>query len=147
MKCPFCRSEDTEVYNTRTPKFANQIWRRRRCQSCHEAFTTYEAADLGFMRVVDAHGHKTRYSRSQLFSAIYQAFVEIPRKDATIDAVTDTIEAKVLDLQQTEVSSGEVTRIVLSTLKHFYTAAFLRYLSSHADLANSAQLKKELKKY
>src|SRR5450756_2549074 len=115
MKCPFCRSDETEVYNTRSTKFASQIWRRRRCQSCHEAFTTYEAPDLGFIRVVGPRGHKTRYSRSQLFSGIYQAFADIPRKDATIDAVTDTIEAKILDLQQTEVSSAEVARIVLST--------------------------------
>jgi len=147
MKCPFCRSDQTEVYNTRSTKFANQIWRRRRCQACHEAFTTYEAADLGFMRVVGARGRTTRYSRSQLFTGIYQAFTDIPHKDSTIDAVTDTVEAKILDLQQTKVGSDDVARIVLSTLKHFNTAAFLRYLASHTDLASNAQLRKELKKY
>ena len=147
MKCPFCRSNETEVYNTRTTKFGNQIWRRRRCQSCHGAFTTYEAADLGFLRVVGADRHKTRYSRSVLFSGVYDAFTATAGKDATIDAVTDTVEAKILDLQRPELSSAEIAGIVLSTLKHFNTAAFLRYLASHADLANGSQLKKELKKY
>lgn len=147
MKCPFCRQDTTEVYNSRNTKSGTQIWRRRRCLSCHESFTTYEAPDLGFIKVIKKTGQKQRYSRAKLYSGIYGAFLSIPSKENTVDAVTDTIEAKLLDLKQAELASAEIAKIVLTTLKHFNTAAFVRYLAYQADLASDAQLKKELKKY
>src|SRR5688572_21257670 len=146
MKCPLCRSTTTEVYNSRTTRFATQIWRRRRCLSCHESFTTYEAPDLGFLKVVKKTGKKQRYSRAKLYSGIYGAFLSIPAKETTVDAVTDTIEAKLLDTKRAEITSAQIAKIVLITLKHYNTAAFLRYLAYQADLASDAQLKKELKK-
>jgi transcriptional repressor NrdR len=147
MKCPFCRERSTEVYNTRTTKFENQIWRRRRCQNCHEAFTTYEAPDLGFIKVIKKTGKKERYSRAKLYSGLYGAFLSISQKENTVDAVTDTIEAKLLDRRESVISSHDIARIVLITLKHFNTAAFLRYLAYQTDLVSDAKLKKELKKY
>ncbi len=147
MKCPFCREDTTEVYNSRTTKFGTQIWRRRRCSHCHESFTTYEAPDLGFLKVIKKSGKKQRYSRAKLYSGIYGAFLSIPAKETTVDAVTDTIEAKLLDTRQRELASSEIARLTLTTLKHFNTAAFVRYLAYQTDLASDAQLKKELGKY
>ena len=147
MKCPFCREETTEVFNSRPTRFGTQIWRRRRCGSCHESFTTYEAVDLGFLKVIKKTGKKQRYSRARLYSGIYGAFLSIPQKETTVDAVTDTIESKILDTKKPEISSDEIATIVLITLKHFNTAAFLRYLSYQADIVSDAQLKKELRKY
>jgi transcriptional repressor NrdR len=147
MKCPFCRAETTDVYNSRSTRFGTQIWRRRRCLQCHESFTTYEAPDLGFLKVVKKTGKKERYSRAKLYSGIYGAFLSIPRKETTVDAVTDTIEAKILDTKLREIPSHDIARIVLTTLKRFNTAAFLRYLAYQTDLASDAQLKRELGKY
>lgn len=147
MKCPFCRQDTTEVYNSRTTKFGTQIWRRRRCQNCHESFTTYEAPDLGFLKVVKKSGRKERYSRAKLYSGIYGAFLSIPAKETTVDAVTDTVEAKLLDTKRRELASADIARIVLTTLKHYNTAAFMRFLAYHADPTSDAQLRKELNKY
>lgn len=147
MKCPFCREDTTEVFNSRATHFGSQIWRRRRCLSCHESFTTYEAADISFLKVVKKTGQKQRYSRAKLYSGVYGAFLSIPHKETTVDAVTDTIEAKLLDTKQRELSSQDIAHIVLTTLKHFNMAAFLRYLAYQTDLTSDAQLKLELKKY
>ena len=147
MKCPFCRQDTTEVYNSRSTRFGTQIWRRRKCLSCHESFTTYEAPDLSFLKIVKKTGKKQRYSRAKLYSGIYGAFLSIAAKETTIDSVTDTIEAKLLDTKKAELNSAEVATVVLTTLKHFNTSAFLRYLTYHADLASDAHLAKELKKY
>lgn len=147
MKCPYCRAEATEVFNSRPTRFGSQIWRRRRCQSCRESFTTYEAIDLGFLKVVKKGGKKQRYSRAKLYSGVYGAFLSIPQKETTVDHVTDTIEAKILDTKKREITSSEIARIVLATLKRFNTAAFVRYLAYQTDLASDAQLKAELRKY
>lgn len=147
MKCPYCRHPDTEVYNSRSTKFETQIWRRRRCQNCHESFTTYEAPDLGFLKVIKKSRRRERYSRAKLYSGIYGAFLSIPQKETTVDAVTDTVESKLLDTKKRTITTQEIADIVLSTLKHFNTAAFVRFLAYHADLASDAQLARELKKY
>src|SRR4051812_5090176 len=112
MKCPYCRSETTEVYNSRPTRFGSQIWRRRRCLGCHESFTTYEMIDLGFLKVVKKGGKKQRYSRAKLYSGIYGAFLSIPHKETTVDQVTDTIEAKILDTKKREITSSDIARIV-----------------------------------
>jgi transcriptional repressor NrdR len=147
MKCPFCREDNTEVFNSRTTKSQTQIWRRRKCLSCGLSFTTYEAPDLGFLKVVKKTGKKQRYSRAKLFAGIYGSFLSIPAKETTVDAVTETIEAKLLDTRKAELTSDEIAAIVLSTLKHFNTAAFVRFLAYQTDLTSNAQLKKELRKY
>src|SRR5438477_8514476 len=146
MKCPFCRADTTDVFNSRPTRYGSQIWRRRRCLECKESFTTYEAPDLGFLKVVKKTGKKQRYSRAKLYSGVYGAFLSIPAKETTVDAVTDTIEAKILDTKKRELTSEHIARVVLVTLKHFNTSAFLRYLAYQTDLANDAQLKRELKK-
>lgn len=147
MKCPFCRENTTEVFNTRPTRFGTQIWRRRKCLHCHESFTTYEAPDLGFLKVIKKNGKKQRYSRAKLYSGIYGAFLAIPSKETAVDGVTDTIEAKLLDSKQREIKSSDIAKVVLATLKHFNTAAFVRYLAYQTDLASDAQLMRELKKY
>ncbi len=147
MKCPFCRHDTTEVYNSRPTKAAGQIWRRRRCTNCHEAFTTYEAVDLGFISVLKRSGAFQPYSRAKLYLSIYGACSSLKSPQATVDAVTDTVEAKLLDLRLAQLPAAQIAAIVLTTLKHFHTSAFVRYLSQQTTLLSDAQLKKELKKY
>lgn len=146
MKCPHCRATNTEVFNSRTTKFGNQVWRRRRCMECQATFTTYEAPDLGFLQISKRHGKTERYSRAKLFSSIYSVF-DIKNQQDAIDAVTDTVEAKLLELTEPELAAAELAQIVLQTLKHYNTTAFVRYLAGQTDLANEAALRKELKKY
>ncbi|HEX3082332.1 MAG TPA: ATP cone domain-containing protein, partial [Candidatus Saccharimonadia bacterium] len=111
MKCPFCRSNQTEVYNTRTTKSGGQLWRRRRCQVCHEAFTTYEAPDLHNILRVSQDGRQTPYSRARLYAALVRA---LEGHSNAADALTDTIEAKILDLKTRIVSVDQVASVVLS---------------------------------
>lgn len=147
MLCPFCRSTDTEVFNSRSTRFGTQIWRRRRCLKCKETFTTYEYPDLSFLKVVKKSGTKQRYSRAKLYSGIYGSFLSIKAKETTVDGVTDTVEAKLLDMRKRELTSQQIADVVLRTLKKFNTAAFIRFLAYQTDLSSDAQLKQELRKY
>jgi transcriptional repressor NrdR len=102
---------------------------------------------LGFLTIVSKESTRRPYSRAKLFSSVYGAFLTIPTKDATIDALTSTIETKLLDLRKTDIDTAEIGRIVLSTLKQFDTSAFIRFLAAHTNLPTGIELKKELKKY
>jgi transcriptional repressor NrdR len=147
MKCPFCRQSITEIFNSRATKSGTQTWRRRHCLNCGKSFTTYEAPDLKFLKITPLHGPSRRFSRAQLFSSLYEAFQDLPHKADTIDAVTDTIEAKLLDLQRPNLTPAQIATITLETLKHFHTPAFLRYLSAHGDVTTPKNLKKALRQY
>lgn len=146
MKCPFCRSDQTEVYNTRSTRSGSQLWRRRRCLTCHEAFTTYEAPRLSWLQVEAQNASRRPYSRARLYSAVVSAFDNHASSDTT-DAITDTVESKLLDLKSKIITTNQIAAIVLTTLRHFDTPAFLRYLASHADVSSKADLKRQLKNY
>ncbi len=147
MKCPFCRETTTEVYNSRNTRTGNQIWRRRRCKSCRQSFTTYEYVNLSFITIKKRAGATDPYSRAKLYSSIYQAFSGLNYDQETIDAVTDTVENKLLEIKTDAIDANELAHTILVTLKHFNASAFLRYLSLQTDLASSSQINKELKKY
>lgn len=147
MKCPFCRSDQTEVYNTRPTKFRSQLWRRRRCRSCHEAFTTYEAPDLGFLQVMSSDGSQRPYSRARLYADLSTALNPAGTSPADIDAVTDTVESKLLDQKSPTLKTTDISSTILTTLKNYDMPAFLRYLASHADLRSRSELRRQLKNY
>jgi len=44
MKCPFCKSEDVRVIDTR--KYDTCILRVRLCEKCHMSFQTAETCDV-----------------------------------------------------------------------------------------------------
>tara|TARA_R100000742_G_C4271284_1_gene90169 strand:+ start:904 stop:1134 length:231 start_codon:yes stop_codon:yes gene_type:complete len=48
MNCPHCLTGTSEVIRVATRDFKGvpYVQRRRRCNSCHQKFSTYEAADL-----------------------------------------------------------------------------------------------------
>ncbi len=147
MKCPYCRTAATEIYNSRATKFGSQTWRRRRCQNCRQSFTTYEAADLSFLQVAPAAGRPQPYSRLKLYAALADAFSSDPTHQTDINHLIDTIESKLLDLRQPRVTPADISRLALTTLKHFNTAAFMRYLATHLSPSSSTELKNQLKQY
>lgn len=142
MECPFCGHRRTEVYNSRNTSSAKKVWRRRRCYSCNQAFTTYEAADLSFITIHKQDGSKQPYIRSKLLISIYfacQGLLEGQLED--IDAIVDTIEAKLADMRQVELGTEVVAEATIATLKHFHLGAYMRYLSYRDNLNNTAQLR------
>lgn len=147
MCCPFCRAEETEVYNSRSTRQSQQVWRRRRCLSCRESFTTYERLETGFLKVVKKTGRRERFSRAKLYSGLYGAYLSVADKERLVDRVTDLVETRILDLRQAEVPSQTIAEIALSVLKSENTAAFVRFLAYQADLRSESQLMRELKKY
>lgn len=144
MHCPICGHKRTEVYNSRNTAQHRRIWRRRRCVACKEAFTTYEASDLSFIKISKQGGTNESYVRSKLLISLYHATMGLPAQMEMIDALTDTIEDKIIGLGQSTVTTNEIAAIAASVLKRFHTSAYVRYLSYRGDLASHSHLKEAL---
>lgn len=147
MKCPFCREPQTDTVNSRPTYHESQIWRRRRCLHCQAVFTTYERADLGFIKVIKKSGKKERYSRAKLFAGIYGAFLSIPNKERAVDAVINEIESRILDLRTKEVPSVAISKVVLNVLADTNVPAFTRFLAYNTNPKTLSELKKEIGRY
>lgn len=72
MVCIYC-GNDTKVTNSRHQKSLNQVWRRRRCLSCGNDFTTHEIAALETSWVVSNKSQLEPFSADLLFVSIYEA--------------------------------------------------------------------------
>jgi transcriptional repressor NrdR len=149
MECPFCHKPVTAVTNSRPSRGNAQIWRRRRCLSCKEIFTTHELIDLSHILVIKKSGNTERFSRMKLYSGIFYASQpsKIPSRELFIDSITRAIEKDILSEKKKKVTSDEVASIVLAHLRKKHTPTFLRFLTNCKDITNEAQLKRELGKY
>ncbi len=133
MLCPFCQHPKTQVFNSRGTTRSTQVWRRRRCLKCKNAFTTYEAYDLRFLDVRTAAGTVAPYARARLFSSIYMAFVGDPQggRDQKIDDITSTVEYKLQAAHQSLLDRDDIIGIVVESIKPISMTATMRYLADH----------------
>jgi transcriptional repressor NrdR len=144
MECPFCGSNNTDVADSRPTYSGSQVWRRRRCLSCKKIFTTYEKALINFMKIQKKSGRLERYSRAKVYTGIYGAYLRVPAKENVVDKLTDQVEANLLKIHKSVVSSLVIADIVLPLLRAADTAAFVRYLSRQRNITNEDQLLAEL---
>jgi transcriptional repressor NrdR len=149
MICPFCRSQQVYVKNSRPTKGGFQIWRRKHCQNCGEIFTTHEIIDLSHLVVIKKSGKKERFSHAKLYSGIYRSAIGYRgcNRENMVDQVTGEIEKEILILRKKEITTQEISEIILNQLKSRQSGTFLRFLAYNKEITNEIQLKKEIAKY
>ena len=134
MLCPYCASENISVVNSRSTKANSQIWRRRRCDDCHDVFTTYEKIDLSYLKVIKKSSRREYYQRSKLYSGIYKAAsdgggVDRGTMGLLSEKITDRIERKILLTRKKRITTQEIFRLVGEVMRVSYPNIWVRYLS------------------
>ncbi|MEM6775984.1 MAG: transcriptional regulator NrdR, partial [Pseudomonadota bacterium] len=86
MHCPFCNAFDTKVIDSRLVSDGTQVRRRRECLTCHERFTTYEAAELLMPRVIKQNGSREPFDEEKLRAGFLRALEKRPVSVETIEA-------------------------------------------------------------
>jgi transcriptional repressor NrdR len=142
-------SNDTSVYNSRQTARLNNVWRRRRCESCKKTFTTNESVDPG--SVIKVTGARTvrPFSQTTLLLSIFKVcdHLDSPEKDAQY--ITQTVLQKLYKLATKNfqlVDKQDIITTVLETLKPYNLAAYVKYLSYYAPQMDSRTLNMNLKK-
>ncbi len=140
--------------NSRLTKGGSQVWRRRKCNVCGKAATTYERFDMTHLMILTSSPKKktnqlieTPYSRSKLFYSLAKAFTESNQEISQVDGLLDTIETKLSQTNQIKMECNELTSLVLETIKPVNLSAFMYYLASHGQISNNTELKKLIKQY
>jgi transcriptional repressor NrdR len=133
MDCPFCHSQQIFVTNSRPTAKGTQIWRRKKCLTCGELFTTYEKIDLSYLKVIKRNGDIQRYHRAKLFVSIYHPASEIKNADRGqtaefAETITQEVEMEIIVHKQKMITTQGILDIVLKKIYKRSPSIFLKYL-------------------
>lgn len=144
MRCPFCRTDDSRVVDSREQSGGDTIRRRRECVSCHRRFTTYERVEAVSLIVIKKDGRREEFNPDKLRQKVRVALTKRPVSEEQIDRLIAKIEAELLALNVKEVPTEEVGESVLRHLKELDQVAYIRFASVYREFADLAELRKEM---
>ena len=126
MHCPFCRSHDTRVLDSRVAEDGSNVRRRRACTACEKRFTTVEQMQL---TVLKRSGAAEPFSREKAVAGVAKACKGRPVGDDDLARLGQTVEDALRDRGWAEVPSHEVGLAILGPLRELDEVAYLRFAS------------------
>ena len=133
MRCPYCQSEDTQVKDSRPAEDGSAIRRRRVCPDCGGRFTTFERVQLRDLVVVKKSGRKVPFDRDKLARSLEIACRKRNVEPVRIERAVTGIVRQLESSGETEVTTGEVGRLVMEALKAIDDVAYVRFASVYRN--------------
>ncbi len=144
MRCPYCRTRDSRVIDSRELSGGDSIRRRRECVACHRRFTTYERVESVTLTVVKKDGRREPFGQDKLRQKIRVALTKRPISEDTLDHIVSQVEAELLKKGTKEVASAEIGEAVLRELKATDQVAYIRFASVYREFADLEDLRREV---
>lgn len=126
MRCPYCRSDDSRVVDSRAFDDGLGIRRRRECLECSRRFTTTETSVL---YVVKRSGATEPFSRAKVVSGVRKACQGRPVSEDDLALLAQQVEDYLRAEGQAEVPAMEVGLAILAPLRELDEVAYLRFAS------------------
>ena len=149
MLCPFCKSEDTQVKDSRPSEDGTAIRRRRQCNRCDARFTTFERVQLREVSVIKRDGSKVLFDRDKLSRSFN---VALRKRNIVQDKIEMEINEIVKKLESTgepDVASEYIGSLVMKALLQLDKVGYVRYASVYRNFAAPKEFEEfvnELKK-
>lgn len=147
MKCPFCNQDNTKVVDSRPVEDTNSIRRRRMCDACGKRFTTYEKVETIPLSVIKKDQNREQYDREKLQAGILRACYKRPIPIEKIEAMMDSIEGDIFNLEEREIPSTKIGEVVMEHLKDLDAVAYVRFASVYREFKDVSTFMDELKKF
>ncbi|MGC8928145.1 MAG: transcriptional regulator NrdR [Myxococcota bacterium] len=145
MKCPFCKSPNTRVIDSRVSKNELSIRRRRECLTCKKRFTTFEVVEFELPSVVKKDGRREPYDRQKILTGLKKACEKRPIPTTTLEEIVTEIERMLIESGEKEVSSSLIGELVMQRLKNLDNIAYIRFASVYRQFGDIEELLKEVK--
>ena len=131
MRCPYCGCDDTKVVDSR---YTEEKQRRRRlCPDCGKRFTTYESVERPELLVNNKDNTYEPFDCNKLIKGLSFAVKKRPVSGQEIINIADGIENMCLSTNRDQISTAEISDIVLSRLKTLDEVAYVRFASVNKD--------------
>lgn len=144
MRCPYCKSVEDRVVDSRLAEDGGAIRRRRECASCSRRYTTFERAEGAGLRVVKRSGERMPYLRAKVISGIEKACKNRPVSEEQIEAMAERIEEALRNTGSDEATTQEVGLAVLDVLREVDEVAYVRFASVYKDFQEVDDFEREL---
>ncbi|WP_151705100.1 transcriptional regulator NrdR [Nitrincola alkalilacustris] len=144
MHCPFCGANETKVVDSRLVAEGQQIRRRRECISCHERFTTFEAAELLMPKVVKTDGTRQPFDEDKLRAGIQRALEKRPVSVEEFEACLTRIKHRLRASGERELPSRDVGEAVMQELRKLDQVAYVRFASVYRSFQDINEFRKEI---
>lgn len=145
VKCPFCRTDNTRVIDSRDINTGDAIRRRRECEACKQRFTTYERYENVTVMVVKKDGRREEFNPVKLRNSLRISLTKRPVSEAQLDQLIANIEQQALALGQQEVASSKIGEITLTELRKVDEVAYIRFASVYREFRDVDEFADELK--
>ena len=132
MLCPFCKTGDTSVVDSRPTEDGTAIRRRRTC-GCGERFTTFERIQYRELTVIKKNGRKSIFDRDKLSKSIYIALKKRPIDTDTVEKFITKISRSLEELGSNEIASNTIGTMVMEGLKELDPVAYVRFASVYRN--------------
>ncbi len=146
MRCPFCSSRETKVIDSRLVGEGDQIRRRRQCVECEERFTSYEAAELNYPRIVKSDGRREQFMEDKLRAGVLRALEKRPVEMGRVEIALSHIKRKLRSLGEREVRSGKVGDWVMHELRGMDQVAYVRFASVYRSFEDVRAFLEEIER-
>lgn len=145
MECPFCRSQESKVLESRSADDSRSIRRRRECIDCQKRYTTYERVEFTPIIVIKKSGSKEVYSRDKLLASIVRSCSKAQISAMTIDEIVDRVEATMYQDFPREVPATLIGNMVMEELKRVDPMAYMRYASIFKNINSISEFVEEMR--
>ena len=126
MRCPFCKSDDSRVVDSRVVDDGLGIRRRRECVECGRRFTTSETS---VVYVVKRSGATEPFSRAKVVSGVRKACQGRPVSEDDLARLAQQVEDILRATGSAEIAAMEVGLAILGPLRELDEVAYLRFAS------------------
>lgn len=141
MRCPFCKSTDSRVLDSRTMDDGTAIRRRRHCSNCDRRFTTSETAVLS---VIKRSGAAESFSRAKVVTGVRKACQGRPVSEDDLALLAQSVEDALRATGAAEIPAMEVGLAILGPLRALDEVAYLRFASVYRDFDSLADFEAEI---
>ena len=145
VRCPYCKSDNDRVIDSRASNEGYAIRRRRECIGCERRYTTYERIEESPLRVVKKDGRREPFDRGKILAGLRKACEKRPVPDDRLDEVASRIERACAEKFDREVPSSFVGDLVMEELRRLDQVAYVRFASVYREFKDVAQFLQELR--
>ena len=144
MRCPFCRTDNDRVIDSRAGDDGTSIRRRRECVACRRRFTTYERVERQLLAVVKKGGDREPFDRDKIKRGLAKACWKRPVTEDEIEGVVAALEAELYGNYESDVPSRVLGERLMELLRTLDQVASVRFASVYREFKDVRDFVDEL---
>ena len=144
MRCPFCRTDNDRVTDSRAGDDGATIRRRRECLACRRRFTTYERVERQLLMVSKKGGVREPFDRDKIKRGLAKACWKRPVSEDDIEGVVTALEGELYGTYDADVPSRVIGERLMELLRALDQVAFVRFASVYREFKDVRDFVDEL---